>query len=258
MTPTSSLPPGFLHRPFAHRGLHGHGRPENSRSAILAAVEADYGIEIDLQPAVDGTPMVFHDATLDRLTQSTGAIAQRSAAELGSLKLTGCDDTIPRLEEVLALVAGRVPILIELKDQSGALVSGPPTLEPATAELLRVYQGPAAVMSFNPHMIASIAKLAPEIPRGLVTCAFDPDHWPDLASENARALGQISTADTLRIAFISHEHHDLSARAVAVQRRAGRAILCWTIKSPEAERAALYHADAITFEGYLPEAAVKA
>lgn len=258
MSGNPCLPPGFLRQPFAHRGLHTQGAPENSKAAIRAAIEAGYGIEIDVQPAADGTPMVFHDETLERLTQAEGAIAEHSVAELSVIKLSGSVETIPRLEDVLALVAGRVPLLIELKDQSGALLPGPATLEPATAAFLQDYQGPVAVMSFNPEMIATMAELAPDIPRGLVTCAFDPLHWPNLPPDRARALAQISAADPLGIAFISHEHHDLSAPAVVMQRGAGRAILCWTITDPEAERAALLHADAITFEGYLPEAAGRA
>src|SRR6056297_112030 len=96
--PSPALDPAFLARPIAHRALHGPGRPENSRAAVAAAINAGYGIEIDLQRAADGTPMVFHDVDLGRLTGTRGALGARTAAELGRIQLLGSDDEgIPRL-----------------------------------------------------------------------------------------------------------------------------------------------------------------
>ncbi|NVK07361.1 MAG: phosphodiesterase, partial [Marivivens sp.] len=96
------LPADFLTRPIAHRALHDKaaGRVENSPSAIQAAIDKGYGIEIDLQLSKDGVPMVFHDYALNRLTNQTGAVAQRTAAELSQITLTGGNDTIPTLAEV--------------------------------------------------------------------------------------------------------------------------------------------------------------
>ena len=131
--PAPPLPAAFLERPIAHRALHGPGRPENSRAAIRAAVAAGYGIEIDVQPSADGVAMVFHDADLDRLTGTAGPIRGRTAADLARLPLHGGDEGIPTLAEVLALVAGRVPLLVEIKDQDGALGPGVGALEAATA-----------------------------------------------------------------------------------------------------------------------------
>lgn len=253
MTATPPLPPGFLNRPFAHRGLHGCDAPENSLAAVSAAVGAGYGIEIDLQPAADGTPMVFHDATLDRMTDASGAVAELSAAELGALSLRGgTGEGIPTLDALLARVAGQVPLLIELKDQSGMLGAAPLTMEPEVARLLRTYAGPAAVMSFNPAMVAAVAARAPDLPRGLTTCSFEECAWPDLPRATARRLASITDAGSVGAAFISHGHHDLDTPVVAAQRRAGRAVLCWTIRSLAEEAAARRFADAITFEGYRP------
>ena len=117
-----SLPAAFLRLPIAHRALHGPGRPENSRAAILSAMAAGYGIEIDVQGTADGQAVVFHDDDLDRLTDATGPVRARTAQELAALRLKGCDETIPSLAEVLALVAGRAPLLIEIKDQTGAIL----------------------------------------------------------------------------------------------------------------------------------------
>ena len=115
------LPPGFHARPFAHRALHGPGRPENSRSAIDAAITAGYGIEIDLQLSADGQAMVFHDYALDRLTAARGPVRGLSAERLSSLHLTDSEEGIPTLTQVLDQVAGAVPLLVEVKDQDGAL-----------------------------------------------------------------------------------------------------------------------------------------
>ncbi|MEL7117196.1 MAG: glycerophosphodiester phosphodiesterase family protein, partial [Pseudomonadota bacterium] len=167
-----TLPQVFLDRPLAHRGLHGQGRPENTRAACVAAIEAGYGIELDLQLSRDGVAMVFHDETLDRLTDTTGPVADRTAAALGQIRIAGTDQTIPTLADVLDLVGGAAPLLIELKDQDGALGDVGGTLEAATARTLESYNGDVALMSFNPNSVVRLAVLAPHIPRGLTTCDF--------------------------------------------------------------------------------------
>jgi glycerophosphoryl diester phosphodiesterase len=120
------LPPEFLSAPIAHRALHDaeQGVPENSRGAVQRAVRAGYGIEIDVHLSADGRAVVFHDDTLDRLTHTTGPVAKRTARELSDLVLKGSDERIPMLSDVLELVDGQVPILIEIKDQSGAIGEG--------------------------------------------------------------------------------------------------------------------------------------
>ncbi len=119
----TSLPQAFLNLPIAHRALHdvADGRPENSRAAIRAAISAGYAIEMDLQLSRDGRAMVFHDYDLGRLTGQSGAVCQRDAADLAAIPLRGGDEGIPSFAEVLDLVAGRVPLLVELKDQHGAM-----------------------------------------------------------------------------------------------------------------------------------------
>ena len=250
MTP---LPPGFLRAPFAHRGLHGAQTPENSRAAVRAAIHAGYGIELDLQPSRDGRAMVFHDYDLARLTGARGLICQRAAADLGRLRLAGSEETIPTLPDILALVAGRVPLLLELKDQHGQMGATDGTLEAATAAALAGYAGPVAVMSFNPAMMIAMAALAPDIPRGLVTCAFADEDWPQLGAARRAELRAMADFDAAGASFVSHEHHDLATPRLAELRAADAAILCWTVRSPGEEAAARRVADTITFEGYLPE-----
>jgi glycerophosphoryl diester phosphodiesterase len=243
----------FLRLPIAHRALHSRadGRIENSLGAVLAAVNAGYGIEVDVQLSRDGVAMVFHDETLDRLTAQSGLVAARTAAELGQIALTGGPDFIPTLAETLRLVAGRVPLLIEIKDQTGVMGSSNGQLEGAVAADLAGYQGPVAVMSFNPHSVAHMARLWPSIARGITTSAYDPGDWAPLPANTCDHLRTIPDYDRTASSFISHEAADLARPRVAELRAMGAAILCWTIKSPEAEAQARQIAQNITFERYL-------
>lgn len=251
MTPVP-LPESFRKLPIAHRALHdrAQGRIENSPAAIRAAVEAGYAIEIDLQLSKDGVPMVFHDEDLDRLTHETGPLNARTAAELGRITLKDSIDRIPTLAEVLSLIAGRVPLLIEIKDQT--MVMGPTDgrLEAATAEALKDYPGDVALMSFNPHSIAHMAGLAPHLPRGITTSAYDPEDWAPLPKEVCDRLRPIPDYDATGSSFISHEGRDLARPRVAELKAQGAAILCWTIRSAADEALARKVADNVTFEGY--------
>ena len=242
----------FLGAPLTHRGLHDvtDGRPENSRAAIGAAISHGYGIEIDVQLSADNAAMVFHDYALDRLTHEDGTVRQRAASDLGSVVLAGGDEGIPTLAEVLTLVNGAVPLLIEIKDQDGAMGPDVGPLEQAVAAALAGYNGPVAVMSFNPHSVALMGTLCPDIARGLVTSSYAPKDWP-LPVDTCDHLRAIPDYDRVGASFISHEADDLSRQRVADLRDAGAHVLCWTIKSPEQEAAARCYAQNVTFEGYL-------
>ncbi|MEZ5777555.1 MAG: glycerophosphodiester phosphodiesterase family protein [Paracoccaceae bacterium] len=246
------LHPGFLSRPFAHRGYHDRaaGRPENSRVAFRAAIGAGYGIECDIQPSADGVPMVFHDYDLRRLTGTAGRIRGRTAGELAALPLLGGQEGIPTLTEMLAIAAGQVPLLIEIKDQDGAMGPDVGPLEAAVAKDLRNYDGLVALMSFNPNSVAALADAAPETPRGLTTSAYTPDDWPLLPAKVRDRLRDIPDFDATGSSFISHEAADLARPRVAALKAAGAAILCWTIRSPAMEAEARRVAANVTFEGY--------
>lgn len=250
--PSPALPAIFLRRPLAHRALHdlARARPENSRAAVRAAVAAGYGIEIDLQLSADGEALVFHDYDLGRLTGRAGAIRQISATQAATIPLAGGDgETIPRLAEILALVAGRVPLLIELKDQDGAMGPAIGKLEAACVAALAGYHGPVALMSFNPHSVAEIGRLAPDRPRGLTTSAYDPAEWP-LPVATCDRLRDIPDFEPTGAGFISHEATDLTRPRVQALRRAGTPVLCWTIRSAQAEAEARRWSDNVTFEDY--------
>ncbi|MBM1690559.1 glycerophosphodiester phosphodiesterase family protein [Sulfitobacter geojensis] len=241
----------FYDIPLAHRALHdvNAGRPENSRAAIRAAIDAGYGIEIDVQLSADDAAMVFHDYALDRLTDQTGPIRLRGANDLAKIPLKGGDEGIPDLPEVLALVAGRVPLVIELKDQDGAMGPNIGALEQATADAVATYAGPLAVMSFNPNSVARMAELLPEVPRGIVTSAYRYADWP-LSRATCDHLRDIPDYDRAQACFISHEVGDLSAPRVAALKAQGAMICCWTVRSAAQEAEARKLADNITFEGY--------
>ncbi|MGC9420615.1 MAG: glycerophosphodiester phosphodiesterase family protein, partial [Rhodovulum sp.] len=227
MTP---LPRAFLDLPIAHRALHDRaaGRPENSIEAVRAAVAAGYGIEVDIQGSADGVPMVFHDYDLKRLTGETGRIARRNARELTEIRLTGGQTGIPTLEAVLEQVAGRVPLLVEIKDPDGAMGREVGRIERAVARAVSGYAGPLAVMSFNPHSVADFAMAAPDVARGLTTCAFERLHWPRLHAPTRKLLRGIPDFDRIEAAFISHRWSDLARPRVAELRDRGAAVLCWT------------------------------
>lgn len=246
------LPDRLRRLPVAHRALHDRAqrRPENSRAAILAAMDAGYAIEIDLQVSADGHAMVFHDDDLDRLTGARGPVRARTAADLGATPLNDADEGIPTFAEVLALVQGRVPLLVEIKDQDGAIGPGVGGLEAAAARLLAGYGGDVAVMSFNPHSMAEMARLLPRVPRGLTTCAWDIDEWPGLQEADCARLRGIPDLDRVGASFISHDRVDLARPRVADLAARGVDVLCWTIRSPAQEAEARRIACNVTFEGY--------
>ena len=248
-----TLPASFFARPITHRALHDRkaGRVENSVKSIQAALDAGYGIEIDVQLSSDGHAMVFHDDGLDRLTAETGPVRARTRAALEDIALTDDGGTIQSLETVLGMVAGQVPLLIEIKDQDGAMGPDVGALEAATCAALESYAGDVALMSFNPHAVAVCAKLAPHIPRGIVTSSYQAVFWPEVPAETRDILRDIPDYDRVGACFISHEATDLDRPRVAELKAQGASIFTWTIRSAEAEAEARRIVDNVTFEGYL-------
>lgn len=245
-----TLPASFLSKPLTHRALHDNKCAENSVHAIEAAIAHGYGIELDIQQSRDGVPMVFHDYSLERLTGETGPIAQRTSRELSDIKLLGGGGFIPTFEQVLELVAGRVPLLVEIKDQDGALGPNIGPLEKAICNALHGYNGDIALMSFNPNAVAACAEYAPDVPRGLTTCAYPAKDWPTVPAKVREFQATIPDFERIGACFISHQHQDLKSPHVAHLKARGVPILCWTIRSPSVEMEARKIADNITFEGY--------
>ena len=157
---------------YAHRGLHDSLIPENSLASFEAAVAGGHGVECDVRRSRDGVAMVFHDATLHRLCASGLNTEASEAALLSSHRLLGTDETIPTLRQLLDLVAGRVPILIELKSpHRGARLGSMAPLCLAVAADLDGYGGPVGVMSFSPAVGRWFARHRPDVARGIVVGA---------------------------------------------------------------------------------------
>jgi glycerophosphoryl diester phosphodiesterase len=225
-------------RPFAHRGLHGPGRPENSRAAFAAAIAAGSGIELDVQASRDGAAMVFHDGALDRLTPARGMMADLDAAELGQLRLSRTSETIPTLADVLALIAGRVPLLIEVKSPHRRRVV---PLCRAVADALHGYRGAVGVMSFNPQVGAWFMRHAPERLRGLV-----------VTESGKRGLRgrfeRFFAFSHMRPDFLAYDIRDLPSAFAASKRRGGVRVFTWTVRRAADRAAAAVHADQIIYE----------
>jgi len=217
-----------------------------SGAALRAAIAEGHGVELDLQPSVEGEAMVFHDDDLERLTGEAGPVSARRAADLGRLGLLGTAETIPTLEAFLAEVAGRVPLLIELKSQRD-----PGPLAARVAALLAEYDGPAAVMSFDPAMLHPLAQALPGVPRGLVSMA-DRDDIEGLTPERRAALARLEDLEAVGGSFVSCRWSDLPAPETEALRARGVPVLCWTVRSAEDAAAAAPHSDQITFEGFRP------
>lgn len=226
-------------RTFAHRGLHGDGLVENSPSAFAAAIQRGFGIECDVQRSGDGQAMVFHDWDLDRLTAETGAVMDRTAGALAAVPLTGTGDTIPTLRQLLDLVAGRVPLLIEVKSKREHRITG---LCMAIRRALEGYRGEHAVMSFDPRVSRWFAEQSPFTVRGLV-----------VTEENARTLsGNVRRHLALwhaRPDFLAYDVRDFPSKFAAHQRRRGIPVTAWTVRSTELRTKAAVHADAPIAEG---------
>jgi glycerophosphoryl diester phosphodiesterase len=255
MTPLSAA---FQNKALAHRGLHDAARGiiENAASAFDAAMAKGYGIELDVQLSSDGHAVVFHDDTLDRVTATCGPVRNKTLNELQNISLKSSSDKINSLAEILARVAGRVPLLIELKDQSGTLGNAPNehdlALVKAVVRDLERYEGEAAVMSFNPTIVQLLAAHLPNRAVGWTTCDFTPEEWPDVPNDWLAQLAPLTQFDKIGASFTSHDVNDLASSAVQALKTRGIPILCWTVKSPEQAEFARATACSITFEGYLP------
>jgi glycerophosphoryl diester phosphodiesterase len=224
---------------YAHRGLYGPGVPENSPAAFAAAIAREFGIECDIQRSGDGHAMVFHDWELDRLTGETGPVAQHTAAELGMIGLSGSEDTIPSLRQVLDLVAGEVPILIEVKSRKDYRVSATCL---AVRRVLEGYRGDHAVMSFDPRVSRWFAHHSPLTVRGLVVTEEEERTLPGRFRRHA-ALWHA------RPDFLAYDIRDLPSGFAAAQRARGLPVATWTVRSAELRQRAAEHADAPIAEG---------
>jgi glycerophosphoryl diester phosphodiesterase len=241
-------------RPIAHRGLHdaGKGIVENTAAAFEAAIAKGYGIECDVRPAACTTPMVFHDLTLERLIDGDGPLAGHAAAALKGLRYRNSGGSMLDLAELLDLVAGRAPLLIEIKSEWEAPDA---RYMQAIAATARGYDGAIALMSFDPAVMTAIRALAPEVPRGIVAGQFLADCWwrDQLGLERAYSLTHLLESGPAAPDFYAYEVDALPTPVTRFAREVeGLPLFTWTVRSEEQRATAARWADAPIFEGYDP------
>src|SRR5262245_38173063 len=236
-------------RPIAHRGLHDAGCPENSLAAFERACAYGYAIELDVQLTADGEAAGVHDQDLAHMTGEPGLVRSMAYEQIRRARLAGSDQYVPTLDEVLALVDDRVPVLIEIKN-FGAVGD----LEQRVLAAVRGYRGAVAVQSFNPMSMRYFRLQAPDIARGQISGLFrDIDLDGARMSRASRVMLRTMALNSLsRPHFIVYQLEGLPATAVSLRRRLGRPVLVWTVTSPANEARARRFADNIIFEGYLP------
>jgi len=239
-------------RPIAHRGLHdaAAGVIENTASAFSAAIAGGYGIECDLQLSGDGEAMVHHDPVLGRLTEGDTWLADMTAAEIKAVRFKASADRILTLGELCDLVAGRVPLLLELK----TFFDRDLRLAERAAAVLAGYKGPVAAMSFDPLLVAALRRVAPRLPRGIVAERHYTHHeWDRLTRSQKRSLAHLLHTWRSRPQFLAYRVQDLPALAPWLARTLfGLPLLTWTVRSEADRTAAGRFADQMIFEGFRP------
>lgn len=248
---------GIFAQPIAHRGLHnrGNGIIENSKSAFARAIKGGYSIECDLQLSGDGIPVVFHDATLERLAGQNGAVATLSAGQLGRIALAGSasEDCPQSFAEMLEQIGGVVPLVVELKAQTNGRAA---QLAEAAVAAVADYDGPLAFKSFDPDLIKLTRKAGFAGPIGIVTSRFDDtESKTRLSSWQRFALRHLVHRPSTKFDFISCDREALGLPMVRILRQGGMKVITWTVHSYPEEDAARPHADQVVFEGFLPQRA---
>lgn len=239
-------------RPVAHRGLHDRARGivENMPGAMHAAIAGHFSIEVDVQLTADGEAMVHHDDDLGRLTEGAGALRGKTAAELRQVTFKDTAERMMSLGDLLALVDGRVGLVIEIKSH----FDGDRKLVRRTAEVLKAYRGPVAWMSFDPDQVLAMREIAPEIPRGITAQrSYDDGEWLTLTAAQRAGMRHLRHAFRTRPHFVSYWVRELPAAAPWIARNLfGCALLTWTVRTPEQRAVSERYADQITFEGFIP------
>lgn len=240
-------------RPVAHRGLHdiSRGIVENMPGAVQAAIAGNFSIEVDIQLSADGEAMVHHDHALGRLTEATGPMVAKSAAELKAVKFKDTPERMMSLSDLCAMVAGRVPLVIEVKSH----FDGDRKLVKRMAEVLASYDGPAVGMSFDPDQVLALRELVPSRPRGIVAQrSYDDEYWADLTQQQRDSMLYLRHGFRTQPHFVAFKVDHLPAPAPWIARNVfGCALLGWTVRTPEQRKRVGQCADQMIFEGFVPQ-----
>ena len=239
-------------RPVAHRGLHdiSRGIVENMPGAVNAAIAGNFAIEVDIQLTADGEAMVHHDDALGRLNEGSGALLQKTAAELKAVKFKDTAERMMSLADLCGLIAGRVPLVIEVKSH----FDGDRKLVARMTEVLAGYSGPAVAMSFDPDQVLALRELAPNLTRGIVAQRdYDDDYWKKLTPEHRDGMLNLRHGFRTRPHFVAFWIDELPAPAPWIARNVfGCPLLTWTVRTPEQRERAARYADQMIFEGFVP------
>jgi glycerophosphoryl diester phosphodiesterase len=247
-----NAPAWLTARPIAHRGLHSKARGvvENTRAAARAAIAGSYAIECDIQLACDGEAVVFHDFTLDRLTEAKGGLDFFSARDLAAIAYKDCGETVASLPDFLREIGGATPLVIEIKSR----FDGDHRLAARLLAILSGYEGPASVKSFDPSVLAFLRGQEFDRPIGLVAQArYDGAEWPELTAEQRFALAALTDFSSVRPDFLSWHVGDLPHATPELCRAGiGMPVMTWTVRSASDRTRAAEWADQMIFEGFEP------
>ena len=239
-------------RPIAHRGLHDRARGiiENMPAAAQAAVSGNFSIECDIQLTADGEAMVHHDDALGRLTEGSGALLDMTSGQLRAVKFKDTSERMMSLGDLCALVAGRVPLVIEVKSH----FDGDRKLVRRMSEVLASYSGPVAGMSFDPDQLLALREKMPALPRGIIAeRTYDEADWPDATPAQRQSMLHLRHAFRTQPHFVAYWVDDLPAPAPWIARNIfGLPLLTWTVRTPEQRARAARYADQMIFEGFRP------
>jgi glycerophosphoryl diester phosphodiesterase len=239
-------------RPVAHRGLHDRARGiiENMPGAASAAISGNFAIECDIQLTADGEAMVHHDDALGRLTEGSGALLAKTVAELKAVKFKDTSERMMSLGDLCALVAGRVPLVVEVKSH----FDGDRKLVKRMAEVLGSYSGPVVGMSFDPDQVLALREILPKLPRGIVAQRhYDDDYWKKKTPEQRNGMLYLRHGFRTEPHFVAFWVNQLPAPAPWIARNIfGCPLLAWTVRTAEQRERAAHYADQMIFEGFVP------
>lgn len=226
--------------PIAHRALHDGNKRcfENSLQAIQAAIDAGYSIEVDIQFANDGVPVVFHDESLNRLTKHEADTRSLNSVELGRIKLGGTADYIPTLKELLDLVDGKVGLVIELKGIEGKDAG----FMKSVLDVVSSYKGKIALMSFDHWLLEDLRKLNCPYPVGLVAYGKDNEQF----EIHKMAVGRH------KVDFVSYNISEIPNAFTDQIKKDDIPLICWTVRDQKTADKAYQFCGQITFEGFIP------
>lgn len=234
---------------YAHRGLFDNsmGIPENSMKAFRRAVDAGYGIELDVQLTKDGIPVIFHDFTLERMCGVSGKVENMTYANLKKLSLLHTDEKIPKLKDFLDMVNGQVPLIIELKIESVNLA-----LCPAVQSLLEDYKGVYCIESFNPLALLWYRRKHREVMRGQLSTNFR--HDGNYKNVTYFFLTHLLTNCATRPDFIAYNCHFKTEPGRRICRKLFKNLaVAWTVKNQKQLESLKKDFDLFIFDSFIPK-----